>query len=452
MSPKKISAARFLLWLGAFAPIIYTVPKTVDDIGGTSGVGWLDTVRGGGGLVCYVLARALVPTTVRNLRIGVPEIALLLFIAVGFLSVTWSVSPLTTFLKMIPLAATYLCMTRVTGMYESPEAALHSVVKVVHVILLSTFLQFVISPSATYSADPLEPLGPMDPIPRLNSNIPAVSANILGVVIGIGLAGIISKFGPKWTCRQPTNFLLFGTYGCMLVATRSRMITVVVLVIAVLLLWKAMQSTSMKAGVGWLTVGCLVSLFWVLVSNENAVWSILREFLLRGQEGGTALTTLTGRTVLWERAIPLWLEHPWTGYGYYSGHRLGLAAMDSLFIRYSNLDNTWVETLVDVGAFGASALFLFAILGLMRVARTAGWGGARPIAILVALCVIVMSFVNPTIQSDSTTLIFFAALVFSSRVERIQKQVFQPAHASILVTKYVPKAGLRMPIKAKMHP
>jgi O-antigen ligase len=452
MSPKEIRAARFLLWLGAFAPIIYTVPKTVEDVGGSSGVGWLDAVRGGGGLVCYVLARALAPTTLRNLRIGVPEIALLLFIAVGFLSVTWSVSPLTTFLKMIPLTATYLCIARVSGMYESPEAALHGVVKVVHVVLLSTFLQFVISPSATYSADPLEPLGPMDPIPRLNSNIPAVSANILGLVIGIGLAAVISKFGPKWTCRQPTNFLLFSTYVIMLIATRSRMITVVVLVIAALLLWRAMQSTSVKAGVGWLTVGCLVSLFWVLASTENSVWSVLREFLLRGQEGSTGLTTLTGRTVLWERAIPLWLERPWTGYGYYSGHRLGLAALDGLFIRYSNLDNTWVETLVDVGIFGASGLLLFASLGFVRIASTAGWGRARPVAILTALCVIVTSFVNPTIQSNSTTLIFFAALVLSSRGERVQKKVFQPAFTSILVTKHTPTVGARMPKEAKNHP
>lgn len=424
MSPNKTSTARFLLWVGAFAPIIYAAPKTVDEILGSSGAGWLDAVRGGGGLLCYTLACAVVPKTVRSLRVGIPEIALLVFITVGFLSTIWSVSPVSTFLKMIPLAASFLCMARLTSMYESPGAVLHSVIKVAHIILLATVVQLLISPAATYYASI------SDPIPRLNSNIPAVSANILGVVVGVGLAGIILKCGPAWTRRQPINLLLSVTYVCLLLATRSRMITAVVLLIVVLLLWKVMQSTPAKAGVGWLMVSSLGLVSWVLASTENTVGTTIREFLLRGQEGGTGLTTLTGRTVIWERAIPLWQEQPWIGYGYYSGHRLGLAAMDKLFVRYSNLDNTWVETLVDVGIFGTVGLLAFATFGLLRIARSKRWGRGRPIAILVALCVIAMSFVNPTIQSNTPTLIFFAALVFSSRPERIRKE--SPSQQSVV--------------------
>lgn len=415
MSPNKTSAARMLLWVGAFAPIIYSVPKTVEQIPSSSGAGWLDAVRGGGGLLCYLVALLMVPKTARSLRAGIPEFALISFITVGFLSTIWSVSPISTFLKMVPLVATLLCMARVTSMYESPEAALHSIIKVAHVILLATLAQFVISPSATYFSTL------SDPIPRLNSNFPAVSANILGVVIGLGLAGIILKCGPQWTRRQPANVLLFLTYVTMLLATRSRMITAVVLLIVLLLLWKVMQSTAWKAGVGWLTISGVGLVCWILASTENAVGTTIRDFLLRGQESGTGLTTLTGRTVVWERAIPLWQEQPWIGYGYYSGHRLGLAAIDKLFVNYSNLDNTWVETLVDVGICGTVGLFAFATFGLARIARTKRWGrGGRPIAVLVALSIVLISFVNPTIQSNTPTLIFFAALVFSSRSEQIR--------------------------------
>ena len=424
MSLNKASVARVLLWVGAFAPIIYSVPKTVDEISGSSGAGWLDAVRGCGGILCYIVASSLVPKTVRSLRIGLPEIALLVFITVGFLSTVWSVSPLSTFLKMIPLVATILCMARVTSMYESPEAVLHSVIKVAHVILLATLAQFVVSPSATYYADAF------DPVPRLNSNFPAISANVLGIVIGIGLAGAILRCGPEWTRRQPTNFLLSVTYICMLLATRSRIITVVVLLIVVLLLWKVMNSTPVKAGVGWLVISGLGTAYWVLASTENTVGTTIMDFLLRGQESGNGLTTLTGRTVIWERAIPLWQEQPWIGYGYYSGHRLGLAGLDKLFVSYSNLDNTWVETLVDVGIFGAVGLFAFATFGLLRIALTKRWGRGRPIAILVALSVIVMSFFNPTIQSNTPTLVFFIALVFASRLERIQK--WSPSQVSVV--------------------
>lgn len=424
MSPNKTSTARFLLWVGAFSPIIYSVPKTMDQIPFSGGAGWLDAVRGGGGLLCYILASIVVPKTVRSLRAGLPEIALLVFITVGFLSTVWSVAPLTTFLKMIPLAATLLCTARVTRMYESPEAVLHSVIKVAHVILMATLVQLAIWPSATYTTNI------SDPIPRLNSNFPAVSANILGVVIGIGLAGVILKCGPEWTKKQPINSLLFVTYVCMLLATRSRMITAVVLLIVVLLLWKVLQSTPAKAGVGWLLISSLGLVWWVLASTENTVGATTRDFLLRGQESGSGLTTLTGRTVIWERAIPIWQEQPWIGYGYYSGHRLGLAAMDKLFVNYSNLDNTWVETLVDVGICGTAGLFAFAIFGLLRTVRTARWGRGRPIAILVALSVVAMSFVNPTIQTNTPTLVFFAALVFSSRPERIQKK--SPSHTSVI--------------------
>ena len=385
----------------------------------------MDAVRGGGGLICYILAFILVPKTVRSLRAGFPEIALLVFITVGFLSTVWSVAPFTTFLKMIPLIATLLCMSRVTSMYESPEAALHSIIKVAHVILMATLVQLLIVPSATYYANI------SDPIPRLNSNFPSVSANILGVVIGIGLAGIILKCGPEWTRRQPVNFILSITYVCMLLATRSRMITAVVLLIVILLLWKVMQTSPVKAGVGWLVISSIGIVYWVLVSTENTVGTTARDFLLRGQESGSGLTTLTGRTVIWERAIPLWQEQPWIGYGYYSGHRLGLAAMDKLFENYSNLDNTWVETLVDVGICGTVGLFAFAVFGLLRISSTSQWGRGRPIAILVALSVIVMSFVNPTIQTNTPTLVFFAALVFSSRPERIRKKA--PPQPSVVV-------------------
>lgn len=429
MSPKRIASARLLLWLGAFAPIVYTVGKTVDDIGGASGVGWLDAVRGGGGAVCFVLAVLVAPKTVRRLRGGLPEAGLLMFIAVGFLSVTWSVSAQTTFLKMVPFVATLLCMARLTSMYESGKASLSGVVTGAHVILMATLVQLVISPSTTFSGSLA------DPIPRLHSNLPAISSNIFGLVVGIGIAGLVLKVGPRWTQKQPLAFLLFTTYFVMLMATRSRMVTVVALVIMAFLLLKAMHTSETRAAGGWIFIGGVIFAVGWLLSTDGPVPDAIREFALRGQEGGSGLTTLTGRTVLWERALPLWQLNPWTGYGYYSGHRIGLALMDGLFAGYSNLDNTWVETLVDVGIFGAAGLFIFAIFGTLRVMRCREFGRTRPIAVLVALGVVALSFVNPTIQTNTSTLIFFAALVFASRAERAVKLVFRSDQASLLVHK-----------------
>jgi O-antigen ligase len=68
----------------------------------------------------------------------------------------------------------------------------------------------------------------------------------------------------------------------------------------------------------------------------------------------------------------------------------------------SNLDNTWLEALVDVGVIGLALLALFLLAGLVRIAQARSLpSDLQLFALLLVLYGTVVSFVNPTIQSVS---------------------------------------------------
>lgn len=403
-----------MLWLGAFMPIIYTVGKSIDDIGG--GVGVLDAVRGGGGLGLYILARLTVPVPVRRLRVGVPEVGLIAFLLVGLASTIWSVSPTTTLLKMVPLIATFLCLARLSEMYETRLDAIKGMVMTAHVITLGTIVQFIVIPSQTYSVNPEDP----DSIARLHSTIPNIASNLMGLVIGIALAGLVLKIGPRWLMKQPANLISIVIYSVMLLGTRSRVVSIVALFIIIAAVLKWMNRSYARAGIAFASGAALLFTAVLLMGNERFV-EAFSDFALRGQDA-RGVATLTGRTVIWEKAIPIWQEQPWLGYGYYAGHRLGLPAIDPLFAGYSNLDSTWIESLVNVGILGMAGLALFAVAGLFRAIRHARSLGRHGV-IVAALCagVIGLSFINPTIQSNTSTLVFFTAAVFALRPVSLDK-------------------------------
>jgi O-antigen ligase len=83
--------------------------------------------------------------------------------------------------------------------------------------------------------------------------------------------------------------------------------------------------------------------------------------------------------------------------GYYTGHRLGIEGLSET---QSNIDNTWLETLVDVGLLGLVSLAVFAICGLVRLVRSRELAGDLKLwAVAVAAYGCAISFVNPTIQT-----------------------------------------------------
>nr|WP_259376172.1 O-antigen ligase family protein [Rhodococcus koreensis] len=203
-------------------------------------------------------------------------------------------------------------------------------------------------------------------------------------------------------------------YFMLLLGTRSRVVTAVAVIIMAVCLFRVMHRNQNANIIGWFALASVVATGWWVATRDDLV-NIVIDFVVRGQDA-QGLTTLTGRTVVWERVLPLIRTDEWWGLGYYSGHRIGLPMRDSLFRNYSNLDNTWLESMVGVGIIGTAGLLVFVVFGLARSIRaTKGMGPYRLLATLLVIGVAWLTLINPTVQANTSTLVFFSLIIFATR-------------------------------------
>lgn len=402
---KRLRAARFVLWLGAFMPIIYSEARTVEQVGG---VGLLEIVRGGGPILAFAIA-LLLAKPVRRFKIGLPEVGIIGFITIALLSPVWAeTAPLSAALKAIPLLFAYVCVARVTTLYKSPRETLDGLATVVFVIMLSTLFQWAALPGLALSGEGADS-------GRLQSIVPRISANLLGVVAAVGAIAALLRIGPRWAQRTLVRIGIMASAVAILFATQSRLATAAAGIALVIVVIVAAHRSKVGAGLLWLAVGIGVVALAVAAQTPAFVDTITA-YVLRDQTV-EAFSTLTGRTVAWDYALLLAQERPLLGYGYYVGTRLVLPSEFGRFgqYNYSNIDSTWLETAVNVGWVGVVFLAIFFAFGILRVIRT-DWGGReRWMPISIMLIAAGLSFINPGVQAPSVTLVLVAACVFASR-------------------------------------
>jgi exopolysaccharide production protein ExoQ len=108
--------------------------------------------------------------------------------------------------------------------------------------------------------------------------------------------------------------------------------------------------------------------------------------------------TLTGRTILWQRAFELIPEHPWLGQGFKAFWREGYVEAESLWAMFGvrggfHFHDTLIETTIEIGYVGAALLLIF--VGL------------------VTFCVLAWSWQKKSIESSYFVAILFLLLVRS---------------------------------------
>jgi O-antigen ligase len=326
--------------------------------------------------------------------------ALKAFCLVALASSIWSVDPQVTALKAVILITFYVSVIRLISTYPTREAALRGTVTMVHVLLVWIALQWFFLPSLTYVVDPTTGLR------RLNGMLPMISANPLSYLSLMGIVAALLKIGPAWTVRHASlRFLLIVLYGLELLATGTRSALVIgILVVTTSLVFALRHRPIMVSMVSLLsTAGGIVA---------YTASSVVREFMIRG-ESEQGLMTLTGRTDIWRVAIDSWVMRPWQGYGYYAGHRIGLPGLQGNG-SLSNLDNTWIESLVDVGVIGTCALALCMLalsLHLLRW-RTEQWE-LKLWTCLTVLYGLIVSFVNPTLQTPGSNALLLGMVLIA---------------------------------------
>jgi O-antigen ligase len=235
-------------------------------------------------------------------------------------------------------------------------------------------------------------------VSRLATVFPQIDTDILATVCLVGLIAVATNTGPAQMRNRWVRLVLAGIYLLELYETRTR----TALVLTALALFIVTFAWARRSAIAIPTIAfCAAAVVILLVVGGAAVSSYFYR-----QQNASVFSTLTGRTVEWSQDVTLWKTSPIVGLGYYSGHREGLLEA-SLIVpgqpAHSNLDETWLETLVDTGVVGCVLLAAFALAGMARLVRY-----RRLLPMNIRWCVLavgvfalpITSFVNPTIQAN----------------------------------------------------
>jgi O-antigen ligase len=412
-------SARLVLWTGLLLPFVYTTAKNASDLSGGGSVGTMEIVRGGGPALLWGLSILLAPTVRRGW--GAVEVLLAVYGVVVLVSYLdpLNPSPQASLLKSLTLVSAFVLMIRLVRLYRSPSEVVVALTGFVHVVLLSGLIQIALLRSTVYQVG----AGSIDDLPRLNLVVPSVSANPLAMLGVLGILSCAVGVAPRWL---PFNgvvrnaLMLVYAYEIFLTRTRSALaVGLVIIVVSLVVRARRHPLSSVVTGIVAVTAAFFLT---------PSLLPQLHAFLERGQTAH-GLDTLSGRTVIWEAAHQVWLQHPWMGLGYYSGHRLGIPGLQE---SQSNIDNTWLETLVDVGIVGTVPLALFVLGGFWRLLRSrALQGDVRLWAVGASVYVVAISFVNPTVQQPGPGCVVLGMLILAMAPSRASRpRPADPLHDS----------------------
>ncbi len=190
---------------------------------------------------------------------------------------------------------------------------------------------------------------------ELRGVVPMINSNQLGQLGGILAAyGLISVMGGKRNKLGSWVALVVGISALLGAFARTSLIGFAIFVIAILIYHRGIWT------------GGLISL--LLILPTLMIREVIFSHFLQGQSE-ESFRSLSGRTLVWEKALNVWRDNPIFGTGYYSGHK---HLEDELGRLYATLDSTYVETLVDLGLVGLIVLVSFMISVIFLYIKTYG--------------------------------------------------------------------------------
>lgn len=405
---RRLQWARGLLWAAVVVAFIYSTPKTSTMVE-SGALSIFDIVRGGGPVVLLSLGWFLAKPR-RRAHVGM-QCAVGLFLVVTISSTLWSIAPLVTGLKAVPLAASFIALERLARLYASTEEALRALATMVHALLLLTAVEYLLLPERTFVSEAslagADGLGLYDPTPRLRSWVPLVSPNPLAFAASAGILAVLLRIGPRWATRSPlVSAILVCVYLVELLATRTRTaLAVSAVLIAVALIAQFRRRPGPAIGIG---LAALAAILWAW-SPERV--EAFQAFLARGQDL-QGIQSLTGRTNIWSLALAKWEDERLLGFGYFAGHRLGLVGVSET---QSNIDSTWLELLLDVGLLGTIPLGIAVVIGVTCAFRISHWT-FRVWALTLLAYGLAISFFNPTLQVPGVGLVLFGFPLLAASV------------------------------------
>jgi O-antigen ligase/polysaccharide polymerase Wzy-like membrane protein len=384
-----------LIWIGLVAPAAVTETKTASQAL-SNGATPLVIAESAISVLALVVAVAVLRP--RMGRITASEGWLLVYLTAAFASTAWSIAPAATFLKAGQLAVSYALLA-VLVRSGRPSDVLRQLVAACDVVIVAALIGFVVAHSRAYTAT-----NQWNPTRRLHGLFPAVGPDLLGFLAAVSIVAHLSYRVSRDRANAPIGgsavILLVDVVTLYLAHTRNALALLVVGLAA--LYWTYGGRRAQLAARA-------VMATLLVVASLLLAGGTITHYLSRGQQS-SAVSSLTGRTDLWRLAYTDWQSHPATGLGFYAGHRGALLPTQVTQDTSSNIDNLWLETLVDVGLMGFVPLVLAVVVGGRACLRRRSPDMRAVTVALWAMC-LGSSFINPSLQFPSYSLMVFGAIL-----------------------------------------
>ena len=398
---RRLRRARLFGWIGLFGPLALTQARTAASVG-TAQVSTINLLQIAIPLISigavFVIGRPAFVST------SLSELGLWAYGAAAVLSAGWSAYPTPTLLKAGQLCLAYALLSALLRCGDL-NVIFQELAGWLYTLAGSTVVGLLLVPRRAWTIQQGFYASDSDPH-RLTGVFPAMTPDEVGLVAGSALVLLLARLGPRWALRRNVRWLLLALSLASLVLSRSRTGVVIVLVgvFVVALADQRKRATSLGAALALLAVVAVVFLSGL---GGPAVGN-LEAYVLRGQTQAQA-QGLTGRTAEWSVALQLWRQHPMSGRGYYTGHRLSSTLQTSTTSEVTNLDNTWLDTLVDLGILGVIPLAM-ALMAAMKRLISSRFESRTPILAL-ASATLVASFVSPTLELPNYELVTLGIVV-----------------------------------------
>lgn len=136
--------------------------------------------------------------------------------------------------------------------------------------------------------------------------------------------------------------------------------------------------------------------------SYGAISSYLTQYLTETQ-GGEALATLSGRTIIWAEFVQMSLANPILGYGFYSIRDAGPAI--AVALGHATAHNEWLTVWFSLGLVGVALTIHLYISFLRRGLEAKRNGKTKPQAVL-ALALLLFVFIRGFTEGSAIGLIF----------------------------------------------
>lgn len=327
-----------------------------------------------------------------------------LYILFCAISITWSVSPSSTLMHSILLLG--VLFFSVSSVRYDTEKTIDALQKIILACIILSWLALPINPEYA-----LQQKG----IWRLRGiffhefELGFVCAMLIIVLcIRWCKASVIQHYGTY----ARFYFIFLITFGTLL-ATQTRTLLAYTFVVCLICMIFFAKGKKRLMTLGIFLVGILAGI-------------ILQDSFVSAFSRGESDMTLSGRTIIWERAIAIAERSPTLGYGFgsFTNHRFD-ADFSGFYGTYRppHAHNSWIMAFFETGIIGVTLISLFLVLQLIYGIRLAKKDTEPPYGLFFALLATVSGCTSLIYAGNVAALAFLPLVLLLQRSREIYLDV-----------------------------